>query len=197
MTNECYNVINLIINSLVAIGTIGASITALYIANTERKKNEEERITLSICIEKKIMLNGTEKLINEESYTQGVEEITQHIDNNKYLSIIVKNIGFRSITICSISITSLQNKMNLVLDGAIFNTDFSNTILPQGEVKHFYTPYEFIVKNRHLLGGYKNTKPPQNDIEITLETHMGNLFTCKLPPKMHLDIQKILLTDAS
>lgn len=93
MSNDSYQLYNLIINAAVALGTFCAALTALYIARLQNKIVYEERCVVFTYISKKI---GTDylQLSQMDSDLMDIDDL--------FFCVDVSNIGFKSVYIESI-----------------------------------------------------------------------------------------------
>lgn len=155
-----YEILSLIVNFFIAVGTLGAIASALYLANKNSKEMKKENCTVE-----------AEYAVTSQQYGYRTGQPQGDMQNSA-IQVCVYNHGFRDFYIQSLAIC--DGKKPFAFQGDIFST--RDVKVPSGYRFIIHIEFKNLIKNTDFLKFYKHNCMGK-DTKICVETIFKNRFS--------------------
>lgn len=189
MTQEEYNVVTLIINSLSALGTFMASGIALWIAlrQTRMQLKENAKITITLC--KRVQRGESSVFIDLQNMRNiQINDLTK----NLFVQISIYNRGIKDFYLKAIAFASLENVDSNYLPDSLFYENYSKKQIKAGNSYTLHIPLDTVLTSLLIVEQYRKLKKPKKSFQILINTTMESVFWAKIPLELHMYLDQIV-----
>lgn len=189
MTQEEYNFVTLIINSLSALGTFTASGIALWIALRQTRMQLKENAKIKITLCKWVQRGGSSVFINLQNMRDiQIEDLTE----NLFIQISIYNRGIKDFYLKAIAFASLENYDSNYLPDSVFHEKYSEKQVKAGSSYALHIPLDTILTSLLIVEQYRKLKKPKKSFQILINTTMESVFWAKIPLELHMYFNQIV-----
>lgn len=178
MTQDEYNIANIVVTSLNALGTFFAACSALWIASRQTKLQLKENAKIDISLCKKIVTDESILFVNIKNIKWSHPD---SLLNDIFIQISIYNIGIKNFTLESIALTSKKSLESLYLSDRMFISKYTQKEILAGNSCSFYIPLHKIISNHYVIDLYRKTK----NFKLVINTAMGGVFWADFPSVLH------------
>lgn len=189
MTQEEYNFVTLIINSLSALGTFTASGIALWIAlrQTRMQLKENAKITITLC--KRVQRGESSVFIDLQNMRNiQINDLTK----NLFVQISIYNRGIKDFYLKAIAFASLENVDSNYLPDSLFYENYSEKQIKAGNSYTLHIPLDTVLTSLLIVEQYRKLRKPKKSFQILINTTMESVFWAKIPLELHMYLEQIV-----
>lgn len=189
MTQEEYNFVTLIINSLSALGTFTASGIALWIAlrQTRMQLKENAKITITLC---KRVQRGVSNVFIDLQNMRNIQ--INDLTENLFVQISIYNRGIKDFHLKAIAFASLENFDSNYLPDSVFYENYSEKQVKAGDSYTLHIPLDTVLTSLLIVEQYRKLRKPKKSFQILINTTMESVFWAKIPLELHMYLDQIV-----